>query len=109
MAGSRVPSRIRGSASANAVVGGTDRFVKVWHMAKLTAPLPVRTRRGPIRPTIRQVAADAGVSIATVSGVLAQRPDCRASEATRARVLAAVERLGYRPSRMAHALHGIST
>jgi LacI family transcriptional regulator len=61
------------------------------------------------RPTIRQVAADANVSIATVSGVLGQRSDCRVSEPTRRRVLASVDRLGYRPSMMAHALHGMST
>lgn len=61
------------------------------------------------RPTIRHVAAEAGVSIATVSGVLTKRVDCRASETTRLKVMAVAKRLGYRPSLMAHALHGKKT
>lgn len=61
------------------------------------------------RPTIRHVAAKAGVSIATVSGVLTKRVDCRASEPTRIKVMAVAKRLGYRPSLMAHALHGKKT
>lgn len=69
----------------------------------------LQVKRNMGRPTIRQVAADANVSIATVSGVLGQRSDCRVSEPTRRRVLASVDRLGYRPSMMAHALHGMST
>lgn len=61
------------------------------------------------RPTIRHVAAEAGVSIATVSGVLTNRPDCRASPKTREKVAQAARKLGYRPSLMAHALHGKKT
>lgn len=48
-------------------------------------------------PTVRTVADAAGVSTATVSNVLAGRHD-RVSETTRAKVLAVVERLGYRPN-----------
>lgn len=61
------------------------------------------------RPTIRHVAAAAGVSIATVSGVLTKRVDCRASQKTRLNVMAVAKELGYRPSLMAHALHGKKT
>ncbi len=53
-------------------------------------------------PTIRDVAKEAGVSIATVSYVLNDRG--MVSEATRQRVLAAIERLGYRPSIIAQNL-----
>lgn len=73
-----------------------------------TAATPTRSTRR-TRPTIRHVAAEAGVSIATVSGVLTKRVDCRASEQTRTRVMAVAQRLGYRPSLMAHALHGKKT
>ncbi len=53
-------------------------------------------------PTIYDVARSASVSITTVSHVL---NDTRfVSEETRVRVLAAVERLGYRPSSLARAL-----
>ncbi|MEN1976107.1 LacI family DNA-binding transcriptional regulator [Cellulomonas sp. P4] len=47
-------------------------------------------------PTLRDVAEVAGVSFKTVSNVLNDHPQVR--EATRARVLAAVEQLGYRPN-----------
>ncbi len=49
--------------------------------------------------TIRDVARRAGVSVATVSRVVSGKGHVR--EATRARVNAAVQELGYRPSRMA--------
>ncbi len=52
--------------------------------------------------TIRDVAADAGVAPSTVSNVLSGRK--RFPDATVARVLASVERLGYRPSPAARAL-----
>lgn len=61
------------------------------------------------RPTITQVAAEAGVAVATVSGILNNRSDCRTSPETRERVMRVVNRLGYRPSFMAHALRGKST
>ncbi|KQN40895.1 LacI family transcriptional regulator [Sphingomonas sp. Leaf407] len=53
-------------------------------------------------PTIIDVAAGAGVSIATVSRVFSQ-PD-RVAEATRRRVLAVVEALGYAPNVAARSL-----
>ncbi|MCS7087923.1 MAG: LacI family transcriptional regulator [Thermoflexales bacterium] len=49
--------------------------------------------------TIREVAERAGVSVATVSRVVSGKGHVR--EETRARVKAAVQELGYRPSRMA--------
>lgn len=53
-------------------------------------------------PTIRDVAREAGVGVGTVSRVLGGRP--RVAPETRARVEAAVQRLGYRPSSAARAL-----
>ena len=57
---------------------------------------------GPHRTTIKDVAAAAGVSVATVSRVLnkSQRVDAELAE----RVLQAVSRLGYRPSAVARSL-----
>jgi LacI family transcriptional regulator len=59
------------------------------------------------RPTIGDVALRSGVSTATVSRVLSG--GAPTTEATRARVLEAVEQLGYRPSAVARALKGRST
>ncbi len=56
------------------------------------------------RPTIRDVARTAGVSIATVSRVLNGRPDVAA--ATRERVLGAVRELGFSTNRSARSLVG---
>lgn len=53
-------------------------------------------------PTIIDVAAEAGVSISTVSRVMRGGQDV--SEATRLRVESVVRRLGYRPSSIARAL-----
>jgi DNA-binding LacI/PurR family transcriptional regulator len=53
-------------------------------------------------PSIHDVASLAGVSSATVSRVLAQKPHVR--EDVRKRVLQAVEELGYQPSRVARSL-----
>jgi LacI family transcriptional regulator len=53
-------------------------------------------------PGIKDVAARAGVSVATVSRALNRHPSV--SEAARARVLAAVEELGYRPNAVARSL-----
>ena len=50
----------------------------------------------PLRPTMTDVAAAAGVSQTTVSLVLNEVAGARLSDATRERVHAAVERLGYR-------------
>jgi len=80
-----------------------------YRSMKADTPTPSLVGRPRSRPTIRHVARDAGVSIATVSGVLTNRPDCRASQETRARVMASAQKLGYRPSLMAHALHGKRT
>lgn len=52
--------------------------------------------------TMRDVAREAGVSIKTVSRVVNNQSEI--SEETRQRVLAAIERLGYRPSKVARAL-----
>src|SRR5918911_1568752 len=51
------------------------------------------------RPTLKDVAREAGVSVKTVSRALNDEP--RISAATRARVLAVVESLGFRPNTLA--------
>lgn len=58
------------------------------------------------KPTLKSVAAEAGVSIATVSYVLSGRAGGvkGVSEASREAVLAAVDRLGYIPNRAAQAV-----
>jgi LacI family transcriptional regulator len=59
------------------------------------------------RVTIRTVAERAGVSTATVSLVLNDRPGVRIGAEARARVLAAARDLGYAPNRIARSLaHG---
>lgn len=55
-----------------------------------------------IPTTMKRIAADLGVSITTVSKVLNHHADI--GEATRARVLAHVEELGYRPNAVARSL-----
>lgn len=57
--------------------------------------------------TIRDVAAEAGVSITTVSRALNESG--RVGLATRDRVLSAARRLGYEPNDLARSLHGKST
>jgi DNA-binding LacI/PurR family transcriptional regulator len=57
---------------------------------------------GPVRVSMREVASLAGVSGQTVSRVVNGSP--RVDPATRARVEAAMEQLGYRPHRAARAL-----
>src|SRR5262245_20633352 len=52
--------------------------------------------------TMKRIAAELGVSSTTVSKVLNQQPDI--GDATRARVLAKVEQLGYRPNAVARSL-----
>jgi LacI family transcriptional regulator len=52
--------------------------------------------------TVKDVAAAVGVSIATVSNVLNERPNVGA--ATRRKVLEVARRLGYRPNRAAQAM-----
>ena len=56
------------------------------------------------RPRLVDVAKAAGVATNTASMVLNDRPNCWASEATRARVLEEAKRLGYRPNRIALAV-----
>jgi DNA-binding LacI/PurR family transcriptional regulator len=51
--------------------------------------------------TMREVAKEAGVSIATVSYVLAQRPDVAISRSTREQVLRVARRLNYRHNALA--------
>jgi DNA-binding LacI/PurR family transcriptional regulator len=58
-------------------------------------------------PTIRDVAREAGVGIGTVSRVLNGSP--HVSAATRERILAVVERLGYQPNVAARQLSGGKT
>lgn len=65
------------------------------------------TNRGASRPTIRMVAAEAGVSTATVSYVLSGRRGeggPGVSEATVSRVRTAANRLGYQPNQAARAI-----
>lgn len=62
---------------------------------------PVRKH---FRVTLADVANKAGVSSATASQVLNNRPNCWASEATRARILGSARELGYRPNLTARSL-----
>src|SRR6201988_1673463 len=52
--------------------------------------------------TVKDIAAAVGVSVATVSNVLNDRPNV--GEATRHKVLELARRLGYRPNRAAQAM-----
>lgn len=56
----------------------------------------------PARPTIRDIARDAGVSVATVSRVTHDDP--RVTGETKKRVQEAIDRLGYTPSSLGRAL-----
>jgi len=60
-----------------------------------------------LSPTLKDVAEHAGVSYATVSRVLANKPHIR--EETRQRVLRAVKEVGYRPNRVARSLQSQSS
>jgi DNA-binding LacI/PurR family transcriptional regulator len=60
------------------------------------------TRRGRGPANLRQIAEELGVSVMTVSRALNGR--LKGAEATRLRVLAAAERLKYRPNRLVHAI-----
>ena len=64
----------------------------------------MRTKTTTKPATIRDVARDSGVSIATVSYVINDGPR-RVDPATRAKVMAAQERLQYHPSTMARGLN----
>ena len=67
--------------------------------------MPPQTRR--TRVTGRDVAAVAGVTTATVSKVL--NGSTEVSDATRQRVMDAIQRLGYRPNSVARGLRGQRT
>lgn len=56
------------------------------------------------RATLKDVARKANVAISTVSGILNNRPDSWASEATRERVVKAAQELDYTPNRLARGL-----
>lgn len=56
------------------------------------------------RVTLADVAARVGVTKSAISGVLNNRPGIRVSAATRARILEAVEEMGYRPDVVARTL-----
>src|SRR5215210_7920599 len=56
------------------------------------------------RPSIRDVAEQAGVSVTTVSHVLNDWEGARVSEETRLRVRTAARQLGYAPNRLARGL-----
>lgn len=68
-----------------------------------TAMPSSRAGQRPPRASIRDVARESGVSLTTVSLVL-NKNDARISDATRQRVLTAMERLSYTPSRLARGL-----
>lgn len=70
-----------------------------------TRSLPMAKRKA---VNIKDVARESGSSLTTVSLVLNKR-DRRISEATRDRVLQTVQRLGYRPSRLAQGLQSQRT
>lgn len=63
----------------------------------------------PKRITLRDVAKEAGLSMQTVSHVLSGNPTVRLPESTRARVRAAVDKVGYQPNRHAQAIRGGKT
>lgn len=63
--------------------------------------ISVRLRR---KVTLRDVAKEAGVSLATASDVLNDRPRTRVSPETRQRILDAARRLGYQPALNARSL-----
>lgn len=66
-----------------------------------------RRARGPRRTTLADVAAAAGVSLATASRALGEAPNV--SAAARARVWAAAERLQFQPNHLARSLRRGST
>lgn len=65
---------------------------------------PGRTAKPQQAVTMRDVARLAGVSVATVSHVINDKPGARIGDAARERVRLAVEQLGYRPNAFAKSL-----
>src|SRR5919204_5613783 len=72
-------------------------FAAAWR-----PPSPGGTRNAMHQTTMKRIAGELGVSITTVSKVLNNRADI--SEATRSRVLAKVEELGYQRNAVARSL-----
>ena len=86
---------------------GSRRRRRTGRRCRCAPTPPARRAPGPRRATIGEVAAEAGVSIATVSRVLTNNKPVRAE--TRRRVLEAASRLDYVPSGPARALAGSPT
>jgi LacI family transcriptional regulator len=64
----------------------------------MTAPIPTQAILDPdARPTLKTIALETGLAVATVSRALKDAPDI--GEATKLRVRMAAQRLGYRPNR----------
>jgi DNA-binding LacI/PurR family transcriptional regulator len=74
----------------------------VWAAAAVKASLPEYALRSMNSPTIRDVAAKAGVSKSSVSRVLRDSP--LVSEQSRSAILQAIDELGYRPNAAARTL-----
>src|SRR5688572_20453321 len=62
-----------------------------------------------LRPTLGDIAKQCGLARSTVSAILADKPHCYASEATRKRVIAAAQKLNYQPNPLSRALLGQQT
>ncbi|MFS0865934.1 LacI family DNA-binding transcriptional regulator [Microbacterium sp. 179-B 1A2 NHS] len=71
-------------------------------MSTGSGPTTRRRSSTPARPTIRDIAREAGVSVATVSRVTHDDP--RVTGETKKRVQEAIDRLGYTPSSLGRAL-----
>lgn len=68
---------------------------------------PVQARPRRVKPTLKAVAKDAGVSISTVSHVI--NSTRHVEEDTAARVRASIAKLGYTPNKLARGLRSLST
>ncbi len=64
----------------------------------------MREPKGSSRPTLADVAREAGISIQTASHVLTNNKTARVAEETRQRVMEAAQKIGYRPNRLAQAM-----
>lgn len=70
---------------------------------------PSRRRLSRLRPTMADIAREAGVARSTVSAILGNHDYCYASQAVRRRVVDAAKRLGYTPNYLARGLAGKRT
>src|SRR5689334_3962763 len=77
--------------------------------AMSTAPRPHPASKLLLRPTLKDVAQQAGVARSTVSAILANKPHCYAGEETRQRVIRAAHKLNYQPNALSRALLGQQT